>query len=137
MKIFKMLMLVYIFAGLNALAQVPNKPRAENVFLVLVDGLRWQEVFTGADSMTMNKAHGGVADSMTLKKNYWRDPPEARREALMPFLWQVVAKHGQLYGNQKKGSIVKVTNTFHFSYPGYSEMIVGYADTAINSNAKR
>ncbi len=136
MKIFKTIMLVFIFVGLNAHGQAPNKTRTENVFLILVDGLRWQEVFSGADSTMMNKAHGNVADSVTLKKKYWRDTPEARRAALMPFVWNVVAKQGQLYGNQEKGSIVKVTNTRHFSYPGYSEMIVGYADSAINSNNK-
>lgn len=115
----------------------PGKTRTENVFLVLVDGLRWQEVFTGGDSALMNQEHGGVEDVEALEQAYWRDTAEARRAALMPFLWHVVAKHGQLWGNQNRNSVVKVANSFHFSYPGYSEMIVGYADTAINSNAKR
>jgi len=137
MKIFKAIILVFLFVNLNVLGQVRSKPRTENVFLILVDGLRWQEVFSGADSTMMNQANGGVADSVALKKAFWRDTPEARREALMPFLWNVVGQRGQLFGNQEKGSIVKVTNTFHFSYPGYSEMIVGYADSAINSNSKR
>ncbi|MGH7455468.1 MAG: alkaline phosphatase family protein, partial [bacterium] len=121
----------------NAVGQPHAKLHTENVFLILVDGLRWQEVFTGADSALMNKENGGVENSASLKQAYWRDNLEARREVLLPFLWLVVAKQGQLFGNQNKGSVAKVTNGFHFSYPGYSEMIVGYADTAINSNDKR
>lgn len=136
MKIFKTATLVFAFIGFNVLGQTPKTTRTENVFLILVDGLRWQEVFYGADTTMMNKANGEVADSVALRKAYWRDTPETRRATLMPFLWNVVGKQGQLYGNQEKGSIVKVTNKFHFSYPGYSEMIVGYADSAINSNKK-
>jgi hypothetical protein len=135
MKTPRILFLLFILLASEGTAE--KKPRTENVILVLVDGLRWQEVFTGADSTLMNEKNGGVEKADALKQAYWRDTPEARREALLPFLWCTVSKHGQLYGNQDKGSIVKVTNTFHFSYPGYSEMIVGYADTAINSNQKR
>jgi hypothetical protein len=134
MKIQKILIMLLTF--LVSAGIVEKKPQTQNVFLVLVDGLRWQEVFTGADTTMMNKINGSVEDSVALKKSYWRDTPEARREALLPFLWNTVGKQGQLFGNQNKGSIVKVTNTFHFSYPGYSEMIVGYADSAINSNNK-
>jgi len=140
MKIQKVFLLFILLFGSWKMFGCANErsatTRTENVFLILVDGLRWQEVFSGADSTMMNKANGNVADSVALKKSYWRDTPEARREALLPFLWNVIGKHGQLYGNQEKGSVVKVTNTHHFSYPGYSEMIVGYADSAINSNKK-
>lgn len=54
--------------------------------------------------------------------------------ALMPFLWGTVAKKGQVYGNRDAGSNMRVTNKFWFSYPGYSEMIVGFADDRINTN---
>jgi hypothetical protein len=111
--------------------------RSKNAILVLVDGLRWQEVFTGADETLMNRESGGVPDPGKLRASFWRETPEARRQVLMPFLWSVVARQGQLFGNQRSGSIAKVTNSFHFSYPGYSEMIVGYADPRIDSNAKR
>jgi hypothetical protein len=111
--------------------------KSGNVMLVLVDGLRWQEVFTGADESLLNKEQGGVQDVATLKISYWRDTPEARREALMPFMWKVVAKEGQVFGNQTKGSIVRVTNGRNVSYPGYSEMAVGYADPRIENNEKR
>src|SRR6185437_11969785 len=50
-----------------------------------------------------------VKDTNTLRKAFWRDTPEARREALLPFFWGEIASHGQLFGNQTKGSVVTVT----------------------------
>ena len=115
--------------ALTALAADPvAKPATENVVLLMTDGLRWQEVFGGAEEILMTKEDGGVTDVDTLKKAYWRDTPEARREALMPFLWNVVAKQGQIYGNQAKGSVAEVTNGMKFSYPGYNETLCGFAD---------
>lgn len=115
----------------------PAPARAtENVILLMTDGLRWQEVFTGAEESLMTKEPGGVKDVDGLKEAFWRDTPEARREALMPFLWNVVAKQGQIFGNREKGSKAQVTNGMHFSYPGYNETLCGYADPRIDSNDK-
>lgn len=111
--------------------------RTRNVVLVTTDGLRWQEVFRGAEESLLNKSTGGVANVDALKAEFWRDTPEARREALLPFVWGVLAKQGQLYGNADAGSTAKVTNGKKFSYPGYSEMLTGAPDARIDSNAKR
>jgi len=102
--------------------------------LIVLDGLRWQEVFDGAEHDLMNAKIGGVQDADQLRKDFWRDTPEQGRRMLMPFLWNVVAKQGQIYGNQHKGSVAQVTNGFKFSYPGYNEMSTGYPNPAINSN---
>jgi hypothetical protein len=102
----------------------------------MTDGLRWQEVFDGAEASLMNKKNGKVQDAAALKKTYWRENLEARREALMPFLWQVMAKQGQVFGNRNKGSDAYVTNGMFFSYPGYSETLCGFADPRIHSNDK-
>jgi hypothetical protein len=96
-----------------------------NVILVIADGVRWQEVFTGADPTLLDDG---------LKKKYWDDDPEVRRRKLFPFLWETVATQGQIYGNQNKGSVARVTNTQWFSYPGYNEMASGAADPRIDSN---
>lgn len=120
----------------DARAQEPRPAaakNAENVILFLVDGLRRQEVFAGADQTLMNKENG-VADVEAAKREYWRDTPEARREALMPFFWKTLVRQGQVFGNPDKGSVVRVSNAFRISYPGHSEMLVGYADPRINSN---
>jgi len=118
----------------TAQAQIaPGKTK--NVVLIVTDGLRWQEVFTGADHSLMDYDHGGIwEDAAALAKKYWRATPEERREALFPFLWGTVAKQGQIFGNQNKGSVAHVTNGMAFSYPGYNEMLTGYPDARINSN---
>jgi hypothetical protein len=108
--------------------------KTENVLFVMTDGLRWQEVFGGADESLMSKEAGGVADLAATKRAFWRDTPEARREALMPFVWTVMAKQGQVFGNRTKGSNVQVTNGHKFSYPGYSETFCGFADPRVDRN---
>jgi hypothetical protein len=108
----------------------------QNIIFVMTDGLRWQELFGGADPALMNKEHGGVADVEALQRAYWRGTPGARREALMPFLWNVIAKQGQIYGNRALDSDAHVTNEMRFSYPGYSETLCGFVDPGINSNNK-
>ena len=102
----------------------PAQPshKTENVILVMTDGLRWQEVFQGADAALMDPKNHEVA--------------AGHREALLPFLWQVVAKNGQIYGNRTLGSDAYVTNGFNFSYPAYNETLSGFADTRIHSNDK-
>lgn len=118
-------------------AQSPSPRKTEHVIFVMTDGLRWQELFRGADASIMNKEFGKLEnenDVVALRKLYWRDSLEERRAALMPFLWNVVAKQGQLYGNRDKGSSAVVTNGRFFSYPGYSETLCGFADPRIDSN---
>ena len=113
------------------------RPTTRNVVLVTTDGLRWQEVFRGADDSLLNKKDGGVADPDALRRAFWRETPEARREALLPFLWSTVARQGQVFGNRDKKSLAHVTNGKNFSYPGYNELFTGSADPRIDSNAKR
>ncbi|HXT41069.1 MAG TPA: sulfatase-like hydrolase/transferase [Candidatus Angelobacter sp.] len=132
------------FAALLALTFLGLLPGAnaatlktQSVFLVISDGFRWQEVFSGAEAQLMTREIGGVKDTNTLRKAFWRDTPEARREALLPFFWGEIASHGQLFGNQTKGSVVTVTNGKKFSYPGYNEILTGAPDARIDSNDKK
>jgi hypothetical protein len=137
--------LLLIVAAILALLALPAPPAAEsgtalktrNVVLVLIDGLRWQEVFRGAEAGLMEGEGGGVKNPQELKDRFWRETAEERRAALLPFLTGTMAKQGQLFGNRDRGSHARLTNTFHFSYPGYSEMIMGFTDPGIDSNAKR
>jgi len=109
--------------------------KTRNVVLIVSDGLRWQEVFTGADPSLLNSEHGGIwASPEKLRREFWNDDPASRRKMLFPFLWGVVAQQGQIFGNQTKGSIARVTNGMAFSYPGYNEMLTGRPDPRINSN---
>ncbi len=108
------------------------------VIFVMSDGLRWQEIFSGADEALLNKENGGIPDASlpALKKAYWRPTVQGRRDALLPFVWTVMAKHGQLYGDRTNGSDAFVTNGLNFSYPGYNETLSGFPDPRINSNDK-
>ncbi|MCC6695876.1 MAG: alkaline phosphatase family protein [Candidatus Hydrogenedentes bacterium] len=127
--------LLFLLLLLSAHAKGPEGGlHTRNILFVMTDGLRWQEVFHGADEALMVKENG-IDDSE--KAKFWQETPEARRELLMPFLWRTVAAQGQVFGNQDKGSVAVLTNGLNFSYPGYSETFCGFADPRINSNAKK
>lgn len=106
---------------------------AENIFIITTDGFRWQEVFNGADALFISDTKY-TADTLLTKLQYWDDDYAERRKKLMPFFWNVIAKQGQLLGNRNYGNNVNTANLYRFSYPGYSEMLTGYADPLIYSN---
>jgi len=116
-------------------AQATGPLRTRNVVLIVSDGLRWQEIFTGADATLLNEKNGGIWDKEEdLRREFWREDVGERRKALFPFLWTTVAAHGQIFGNQARGSVARVTNGLAFSYPGYNEMLTGHPDARIDSN---
>lgn len=129
--------ILFLIAAIAAILNI-NAQNAEDtkVILITLDGFRWQELFTGADSLLIgNKDYVHNADM--LKKAFWRETPEERREALLPFFWGQVEKMGQIHGNRKLGSKVNLTNSMWFSYPGYNEILTGTADDErITSNDK-
>jgi len=104
--------------------------KTENVLFLFTDGLRWQELFEGAEPDLMKAAKPEDAHY----KAYWRETVEARRQALMPFTWSTIAAKGQLYGDRKSGTPCQVLNGLKFSYPGYSETLQGFVDPEIRSN---
>ncbi len=108
--------------------------KTENVVVIVTDGLRWQEVFRGAETALVSDKPGGVEDVAATKAAFWRETPRERREILLPFLWSVVASQGQVYGNVDLGSSSQVVNGYKFSYPGYNEIITGAGDPRIDKN---
>ena len=111
--------------------------QTSNVFLITADGLRWQEVFRGAEEIPITKEFGNYGNTNSIRTNFWRETVEARREALLPFLWGTVAKQGQMWGNRYNGSDARVANGHNFSYPGYNEFLTGISDPKIDSNDKK
>jgi hypothetical protein len=111
--------------------------KTKNVFLITSDGLRWEEVFRGAELVPIGRNIGNFGNSNAIRKEFWRESAEARRSLLLPFLWGTVAKQGQLWGNRDQGSDVHVSNGHNFSYPGYNEFLTGIADPRIDSNDKK
>ena len=136
MKCIRYFFLLLISMPLLAMSQSSQSVEEPKVILITLDGLRWQELFGGADqSLVANPKF--VSDTVSLKAAFWRSSPEERREVLMPFFWEVIAEEGQLYGNRDKGSLVNLTNQMWFSYPGYNEILTGRADDdRIDSNDK-
>ncbi|PKV53050.1 phosphopentomutase/2,3-bisphosphoglycerate-independent phosphoglycerate mutase family metalloenzyme [Aquimarina sp. MAR_2010_214] len=130
--IFIVVFTLHLFA-IKGSAQTENSPK---VILITLDGLRWQELYTGADSLLVTN-NTYVNDTTKLKADFWRPKTKDRREALMPFFWKTIASMGQLHGNRNVGSKVNLTNMMWFSYPGYNEILTGVADDKnINSNKK-
>lgn len=127
---------VFVEAGDVRAASKPPLLLTRNVILVTTDGLRWQEVFTGAEESLMDGTNGGVKDVKALRDQFWRSTPNLRRRALMPFFWDFIAHQGQVWGNTNRGSTVRVANGLNFSYPGYSELLTGVVDPKIDSNDK-
>src|SRR6185503_6854427 len=116
------------------LAASASAQRTRNVVLIVTDGLRWQDVFTGADTSILFGDPRFLGDTAAIRREFWRPTAEARRSAMMPFIWSTVARNGQILGNATKGSSAQVTNGLKFSYPGYNEMFSGAADPKIRSN---
>ncbi len=115
------------------LSKAQQNNTAENIFIITIDGFRWQEVFTGADSALINTTKY-TADTLLTKLQYWHTDAIERRKKLMPFLWSVVAKQGQILGNRLHRNNVNASNLYKISYPGYNEILTGYTDPFIFSN---
>ncbi|MEP7375487.1 MAG: alkaline phosphatase family protein [Chitinophagaceae bacterium] len=112
-----------------------GKP-AGNLFIITIDGFRWQEIFTGADATLINNVES-TADTATMKMLYWADSEKERRQKLMPFFWNILVQKGQLYGNRHLNNKVNTANIYTFSYPGYNEMFTGNTDLTVSTNKKK
>lgn len=128
----KYLCFLILFFSLAAYSQ---KRTTENIIVVTLDGMRWQEIFGGADSALLNNKQY-TRDPEETSGKFWDNDVNERRKKLFPFLWSTVQQHGQLYGNRWKGNFINNANPYWFSYPGYNEIFTGFPDTAVNSNDK-
>jgi Metalloenzyme superfamily len=112
-------------------AQPP--PKTRHLFIVTIDGFRWQEIFNGADPLLVANENY-VRDTALTRQLFWDTTPELRRRRLMPFLWNTIAEKGQLYGNRAFNNNVNVKNFLKISYPGYNEMLTGHTDALTSPN---
>lgn len=105
----------------------------QKVVIVMLDGVRWQEVFRGAEPLlAANREYMTSEWAAHARKEFVE--ATNRQAALMPFLHATMATSGAVIGNRDGGTCVEVTNPFWFSYPGYSEVLTGKADPRIDSN---
>jgi hypothetical protein len=119
-----------------SLSSYSQSYKTENLIFITLDGLRWQEVFYGADSLlVVDTKYAQNPEKLT--SEFWSNDPKVRRKILMPFFWEVIVNEGQLHGNRKHNSKVNNKNRMVFSKPCYNEIFAGYPDDErINSNSK-
>jgi len=105
MKYSFVLSLLLCFSSVNA-----QQHKTENVIVITLDGMRWQEIFGGIDSaLMMNENYTREPDG--LKGQFWSADAGERRKRLLPFFWTTIAAKGQLYGNRNIGNLVNVINS--------------------------
>lgn len=124
------LLFVLLIVGFKLSAQYRE---TQNVVIVTLDGMRWQEVYRGADSTVINSKY--TKDKAATNKSFWAETENDRRKLLMPFIWSTMARGGQLYGNRDLGNKSEVANKAGSSYPGYNEIFTGAPDWKIIGNA--
>lgn len=124
--------LIFILLSLPLLLSAKGE-KDSRLIIITIDGLRWQEVFAGAEESLMSDAKL-VRDADQLRRFYWRHTPVERRKSLMPFVWNTIATQGTIIGNRNLGSKMQVANKTNISYPGYCEMMTGIVDEDITSN---
>jgi hypothetical protein len=128
--------LLFFLCGLLLLsaAQAQQIHKTEHVFLITIDGLRWQEFFSGADEKLIKDKRYSPDQDLVVPQ-FWHEDPQERRKALMPFVWSILASEGRLLGNRHYKNKVNLTTNHHFSYPGYNEILTGYGDPKVKKNA--
>ena len=126
--------LLMIAAGLLAVPlTAQNIATTKYLFIITIDGFRWQEVFTGADPSLIGNTEY-VRDTALTRALYWDNTAEGRRKKLLPFFWGTIAEKGRLYGNRLWGNNVNVRNFYKISYPGYNEILTGHTDAISSPN---
>lgn len=133
MKCYLFLPAALLFFFIGVRGQGPLMQKTRHLFIITIDGFRWQEVFAGADpSLIANEEY--VKDTALTRQLYWDSTPALRRRKLMPFFWNTIAEKGQLYGNRHFDNRVNVKNWLKISYPGYNEIFTGHTDAVSSPN---
>lgn len=131
---FKSIVKLYILSAL--LVTSPVLQAADNLVVVTLDGLRWQELFHGLDEKLLATESNAAVRAGVLQRFTGANSAEKRRK-LMPFVWDTLAKKGSMIGDRTQNSKMELTNQWWFSYPGYNEILTGKADDRIASNAAK
>jgi hypothetical protein len=96
-------------------ARVEDERAESAVVLVVLDGVRWQEVFGGVDR-TLARRHGVSPSS-------WPNPAD-----LMPNLHRLVDAEGLAIGAPGHGAEITASGPQFISMPGYIEIFAGRPD---------
>src|SRR5690349_7441748 len=101
------------FVWFCSLSVYSQKRKSENIIVVTLDGMRWQEIFGGADSALLNNKEY-TRDPEEASKKFWDNDVNERRKKLFPFIWSTLQLEGQLYGNRWKGNYINNANPYWF-----------------------
>jgi hypothetical protein len=93
-------------------------PSDAAVVLVVLDGVRWQDVFVGADPELAAEAHVAAP----------------RAEELMPHLHALIAERGAALGAPGEGEPMSASGPNFVSLPGYTEIFSGRPAAACRDN---
>ncbi|HWJ90493.1 MAG TPA: alkaline phosphatase family protein [Flavisolibacter sp.] len=130
------LVLITLSVSVSNTQKTVRPLNAQNkLFIITLDGFRWEEMFRGADSAIITDPESNT-DTSIARALYWDENPQERRKKLLPFFWSVIARQGELYGNRDLENRVNVANPYALSYPGYSELLTGEVDYTIYGNKK-
>jgi len=133
MKYKRSMLLLLAGLGVGVATSYGQTRRTENLIIVGWDGVRWQEIFTGVDSAIMND-RAFTKRSSAMRAEFWDNDADVRRKKLLPFFWGTLSQQGQLYGNRTLGNKVDVANRWHVTLPGFTETLIGFADSTMNGN---
>jgi hypothetical protein len=90
----------------------PQDPRPKTVVLMVIDGARWQEIFSGTDR--------ALAKTHALPESALRDGPQ-----LVPALHDIIEKGGTALGAPDHGAPIAASGPAFVSVPGYIEIFSG------------
>lgn len=101
-------------------SETPAAEAPRTVVLVAIDGVRWQEIFSGVDPQ--------------LARFYGLSAPECLdAEHLVPNLRRLMERDGAVIG-APGASVIAATGPSFLSLPGYMEMLSGRSDTGCTTN---
>ena len=103
---------------------VPSEPGdlgSRTAVLVVIDGVRWQEVFSGVDAALA--ATHGLAPSEFVDAAH-----------LVPNLHRMMTDDGAVVGAPSSPESIRASGPNFVSLPGYMEMLTGRTDTGCTSN---
>jgi hypothetical protein len=139
LRAYVIVLMALVTGGADATASRQERQEAgDRVVLVTIDGARTEEVFGGLDVEALKSTlkPGQRIEDTEQYRRFWAPTREERRRTLMPFVWgALVTAHGSIAGDATAGSAVRVRNRHWFSYPGYSEILLGEPhDDEVKSN---
>ncbi len=102
-----------------ALPPSPGDPPERAAVVVVLDGVRWQDVFLGVDPALAAAAGGGMTGA---------------REAPMPHLRALAAARGVTLGAPGQAGTVRASGPNFVSLPGYTELFTGRPPRDCQSN---